>query len=279
MPCDGTNLAANRLPETDGILIATLRILGTSSLIGGILMPYMLVLTLTVTVNYLLLLSVAGVCGKLPRLSSLLLAAFFGGVYGLICLLPGCSLLGSMLCRLISLMLTGILAFGVYQIRCFAAFGLLSLVLDGAISDTGERGIALCICLLLLMWLGRGKPGLVPVELHYKERKIRIKALRDTGNLLRDPITDSPVLVIGAEAAQKLTGLTPGQLKNPLETMGQLPGLRLIPYRAVGTSGFLLALKLEHVRIGPWQGSRVVAFAPEGLGENGQYEALTGGTV
>ena len=242
-------------------------------------MPYVLVFVLTITVNYLLLLSAAGMCAEQASLSKLLLAAGVGGVYSLICLLPGCLFLDSAIWRFVSLAVIGLLAFGPYQIRCFASFGLLSLALDGAVSDAGGKGIVLCLCLLLLMWLMRGKPGLVPVELRYKETRIRLKALQDTGNLLRDPITDSPVLVIGAEAAQKLTGLTLGQLKNPLETIGAIPGLRLIPYRAVGTSGFLLALKLDYVQIGQWQGSRVVAFAPEGLGGNGRYEALTGGTV
>ena len=218
-------------------------------------------------------------CRQTPNLSNLLPAAFVGGVYSLICLLPGCAFLGDRIFHLASFVLMGLLAFGLSSIRCVVTFGLLSLTLEGTVSNGGEGGIVLCVCLLFLLWLVRGKPGLVPVELSYKERKIRIQALQDTGNLLRDPVTDSPVLVIGAEAAQKLTGLTPGQLRNPIETMGSIPGLRLIPYRAVGTSGFLLALKLEHVRIGPWQGSRVVAFAPDGLGENGRYEALTGGTV
>lgn len=240
-------------------------------------MPYVLVLVLTVTVNYLLLLAAAGMCGKLPRLPNLLLAAFWGSVYGLICLLPGCSFLGNLPSRVICLAVVG--GLGLSSVGGAAIFGLLSLMLDGVLSNRGGWEPILCVCLVLLLLLFRGKPVLVPVELCYKERRIRVKALRDTGNLLRDPITDCPVLVISAEAAQKLTGLTAGQLKNPLETMGTIPGLRLIPYRAIGASGFLLALKLEHVRVGPWQGSRVVAFAPEGLGGNGRYEALTGGIV
>ena len=240
-------------------------------------MPYMLVLVLTVTVHYLLLLSAATMCANSSHLPRLLLAAGVGGVYALICMLPGCSFLGGTIWRMASLTMIGFLAFGIFEMRCFSAFCLLSLVLDGVLSDMGGKVLLLCVCLLLLMWLVGGKIGLVPVELQYNGRKIRMKALRDTGNLLRDPITDSPVLVIGAEAAQRLTGLTPEQLKCPLESIGIIPGLRLIPYQAVGTSGFLLALKLERVRIGLWQGSRVVAFAPEGLGGNGRYEALAGG--
>ena len=243
-------------------------------------MPYILILVLTTTVNYLLLLSAGSMCGQVPKLSRLLLGAWVEGVYGLMCLLPGAAWLGAVQWRILSIPLIGVMAFGLEQIRCLIAFGILHLALDGVISDSGGKGIWLCGCMLLLMFLVHGKTApLVPVELHYRGNSLRVNALRDTGNLLRDPITDSPVLVIGPEAARELTGLTPAQLRKPLETMGSIPGLRLIPYRAVGASGFLLALKLENVRIGTWRGSRLVAFAPDGLGNNGRYEALTGGTV
>ena len=105
-------------------------------------------------------------------------------------------------------------------------------------------------------------------------------ALRDTGNTLRDPITGGEVLVIGADAAGELTGLTQAQLRNPIDSLGTIPGLRLIPYHSIGNEGgFLLALKLQNVKIGSWKGSSLVAFAPEGLNLEGTYQALTGGVA
>lgn len=243
-------------------------------------MPYKIVILLNVTVNYLLLLSAAGLCGQMPGWPRMILAACMGGVYAGACLAPGFSFLGSLLWRLVSLAVMGLLAFGMERPRSFAVIGVLGLALDGVVSDTGGPGMLLCAFLLYLLCMlvrGRGTGALVPVELSYGAKQIKLNALRDTGNLLHDPISGTPVLVIGAEAAQKLTGLTAQQLKAPLETMGTIPGLRLIPYKAVGSSGFLLALKLDNVRIGTWRGSRLVAFAPEGLGGNGKYEALTGG--
>ena len=106
---------------------------------------------------------------------------------------------------------------------------------------------------------------------------MRLTALRDTGNSLRDPITGKPVLIVGADIAEKLTGLSPAALRDPVRTMGSLPGLRLIPYRTVGNTGFLLALRIPSVKIGNRQGSALVAFSPHILGSG--YQALTGGTV
>ena len=85
-------------------------------------------------------------------------------------------------------------------------------------------------------------------------------------------------MIVGPKAAGKLTGLTQSQLEHPVETMGTIPGLRLIPYQTVGQSnGLLLGLKLPNSKIGSWRGSSLVAFAPQGLGENQAYQALTGG--
>ena len=116
------------------------------------------------------------------------------------------------------------------------------------------------------------------VLLRRGEQLRTILALRDTGNSLRDPITGESVLIIGPEAARQLTGLSSAQLRDPVSAIGSLPGLRLLPYRAVGKEGgMLLALRLQKVMIGSWQGTKTVAFAPEGLGENSEYQALTGG--
>ena len=97
------------------------------------------------------------------------------------------------------------------------------------------------------------------------------------GNTLRDPITGEPVLVVAGSVGQRLTGLTEDQLRTPLETLARrpIPGLRLIPYRAVGQSGgMLLGVRMDKVSVGSRQGSAIVAFAPEGLGGEGLYQAL-----
>ena len=77
-----------------------------------------------------------------------------------------------------------------------------------------------------------------------------------------------------------LTDLTAAQLRNPLETVGNrvLPGLRLIPYRAVGQpAGMLVAMRLQNVKVGDRCGAALVAFAPECIGRNEGFQALTGG--
>ncbi len=247
-----------------------------------------LVVLLNFAVDFLLLLGTNRLAGYPPGAGRAALAAALGGIYAGACMLPGFSFLGNSLWRLVFLGLMGVLAFGwnPSALRRGVLFVLASMALGGFALGLGSRGFwslaAAAGGLCLLCFLGfRGKNGksYVPVELHYGETHLCLTALRDTGNALRDPITGQQVLVVGGETATRLTGLTRQQLAAPVEAIDALPGLRLIPYRAVGQSGgLLLALRLQQVKIGKWQGSSLVAFAPDKIGD-GEFQALTGGAA
>lgn len=215
------------------------------------------------------------------------LGAGLGAVYGGACLLPQLQFLGGTVWRLVSLALMGLTAFGLTPggLRRTALFMVLNMAAGGlALALGGEKTMlaaAVVVCLLCLLGL-RGRPGgCVPVVLRWGTRQARLTALRDTGNTLRDPVTGERVLVVSGQVAGSLLGLSAQQLAAPVETMTQvrLPGLRLIPYRAVGGQGLLLAIRMADVQIGSRRGSAVVAFAPSGLDGNGTFQALTGGTV
>lgn len=241
-------------------------------------------------VNFLLLLGTNRLCGYPPLWGRSALAAVFGGTYGAACLLPGMYFLGNLLWRCVFLGLISWIAFGFYKsaLRRGVIFVILSMALGEIARGFGTGGpaaviaAAVAVCGMCLLGF-RDRPGYtsyVPVELNYGDHQLRLTALCDTGNTLRDPVTGTSVLVVGAEIAQQLTGLTAQQLRCPVNavTQAKIPGLRLIPYRTVSQpSGMLLALRFPKVKIGNWQGSSLVAFAPEKLTDDGQYQALTGG--
>ena len=191
--------------------------------------------------------------------------------------------------RGISLMCTVAAAYGVGGIvRPGGMFILLTLCTDMMVRrrETGEAGIALQTALLILLMAycrhsGKRSREVVPVQICRNGNCIRVNALVDTGNTLRDPISGQQVLVLSAAAAGRLTGLRPEQIRDPLGTLTDqvIPGLRLIPYRAVGTSGaVMLGMQFEDVRIGHKSRRCIVAFAPEGLEEDGGIQALAGGS-
>ena len=251
-----------------------------------------LVALLNFFVDYLLLLGTNRLCGYPPGWGRSAWSAALGGVYGATCMLPQFHFLANTLWRIVVLCLMGWIAFGcnMSAIRRTVIFVLLCMALGGIAQGLGRGGIgsliASAVALSGMCLLGfRDRPGsvsYVPVELSYGDKRLRLTALCDTGNTLLDPVTGRPILVVGAEVAQQLTGLTLQQLRSPVNSVEQseIPGLRLVPYRTIGqNSGMLLAMRFSGVRIGNWHGSSLVAFAPERLSEDGRYQALTGGAA
>ena len=252
---------------------------------GGFLEGIWVAAALNFCVNGLLLLGTARMAGRRIRMIRLLLASTLGAAYGVGCMMPGFRFLGGLHWRLVSLALMSLLAFGPDgKLGC--VFTVLTMALGGAALGAGRGGLwqlpLYAVGVYLLTKYAFGPPGrrLLPVTLSGNGKRLQLTALADTGNELRDPITGQWVLVIGCEEARKLTGLTKEQLRHPLETIttAPLPGLRLIPYRAVGAEGgLLLAMGLPAVEVGGRKGPGVVAFAPQEFGA--EYQAIAGGMI
>lgn len=250
------------------------------------------VMILNFLVDFFLLLGTNRLSGFPPGLKRSAAAAALGAVYSGACLLPGFHFLMNTLWRFVSLAMMAVIAFGWNKsaLSRGGLFVLLSMALGGIAMGLGGGSfwmLLLCaggVWLLCVIGFGKsaGQREYVPLSISYGENRVNLIALRDSGNTLRDPITGEQVLVIGAEQAVRLTGLTEQQLRSPLETAAQrpIPGLRLIPYRAVGQpGGMLLALRFRDVQVGSRRADALVAFAPEAVGKGECYQALTGGAI
>ena len=251
-----------------------------------------LVLLLNFVVDFLLLLGTNRLTGFPAGVGRAAAAAVLGAVYSGMCLMRGFLFLGGTVWRLIFLVLMGLVAFGMNPsaLSRTGIFVLLSMAMGGIAMGFGKGDfwmlllsgcIVLCLC-----HVGFGKRAggreYIPLTVTEGDRSATVVALRDTGNSLRDPISGEQVVILDAEAAVRLTGLSRQQLSSPLETMLANPGqgYRLISYSALGQSGgILLAKRYRQVKIGDRQGSRVIAFAPQRIGQGEVYQALTGGCV
>ena len=252
---------------------------------GGFLKEVWAAAALNFCVHVLLLLGTARMAGRRVPVLRLVLGAMLGAAYGVGCMMPGFRFLGALHWRLISLAATSVTAFGPDgKLGCI--FTLLTMALSGAALGAGRGGLwqlpLYAAGVFFLTKYAFGPPGrrLLPVTLSGNGKQLRLTALADTGNELRDPITGQAVLVLDCQQAGKLTGLTREQLLHPLRTLedAPLPGLRLIPYRAVGAEGgLLLAMGLPMVEVGGRRGPGVVAFAPQAFGED--YQAIAGGMM
>lgn len=250
-----------------------------------------LVLLLNFAVDLLLILGTNRLSGYPAGLGRAAMAAAAGGVYAAVSMLRGFQFLSGSIFRVAVLCLMSRIAFGSdwSAVRRGMLFVLLSMALGGLSMGIGGNPGSLLLALAgltVLCLVGfRGRPvGLQfdTVELVHNGKRIKLNALRDTGNTLQDPVTGEQVLIVGPDAAWELLGLHRGQLADPVATVCTqvVTGLRLIPYRAVGRSnGMLAALRLDEVKINGVIVSPVVAFSPDVFDRAGEYQGLTGGVL
>lgn len=251
-----------------------------------------LVMVLNFLVDFLLLMGANRLSGFGAGWKRCVFAAVLGSAYSGACLLPGFRFLGNTLWRTVFLGLMGIIAFGLNRsaVKRSGLFILLSMAMGGIALGLGRNDFGMLLICAGITWLlcrigfggQAGGREYAHVTIQEGERTVRLVALRDSGNCLRDPISGEQVLVIGPEDARMLMGLSEEQLRDPMGTVlsRKIPGLRLIPYNSVGQAGgMLLAKRMQNVQVDNWKGSALVAFAPERIGTGDVYRALTGGAI
>ena len=272
---------------------------------------------LNTALNYLLLAGSARLGGGALRRRRLLAAAALGGVYAAAALVPELRFLraGGMKAAAAALMLLTAFGASVRTVRLGALFLALAFCLGGAaflcvqalgggvvllpsgayypVSTAGLLALAGCGYLVAYTVFSRlaehGGGEITPLYLRAIGHTAALRALRDTGNTLRDPITNERVLIVGWDAAAQLVpeaALPSRRTQPPDELLSllarQYPALRfrLIPYRAVGVSaGLLIAVRCTAQKPHGRPFSVLAAFSPTPVSDGGNYNALTGGVL
>ena len=244
-----------------------------------------LAVILQILVNFLLIVASKRMLSEFIHPVRAVLGAMAGGIYSAACLLPALTFLRGNVWYGVSLGAVCLVTFGFSREagKPAAMYCLLRMSVDGLAKAQNQVQTLLwaaIFCGICLLGFYRQKRRFLPVELCCGENRAHLQGLVDTGHSLRDPVTGSQVLIVGADVAQTLTGLSPQQLADPVRSMGKLPGLRLIPYKTVGKSqGMLLAMQMPNGKIGNRTGNILVAFSPQVLDESGKFQALIGGNV
>ncbi len=244
-----------------------------------------LVVLLRFIVELLLILGTNRLMRCASPLGRSVLGALVGAFYATACASHHLQALSGECWRLVFLVLTAVVAFGLG--RTGRQRGMLLIVLHMALDAlaSGLQGTRAGAELLAAAGMGlllsssfdrRGSGSVLPLEIVHGDRHISLMALRDSGNSLRDPITGERVFVIDAQAAKALTGLSADQLRAPLETLvhSGISGLRIIPYHAIGGSGMLLAMRFSEVKLDGRACTAVIAFAAQEIGRGEGYRAL-----
>ena len=251
-----------------------------------------LIMLINFIVDLFLLLGTNRLSGFAPEWRRTVGGAVLGSLYGGICLIPAFRFMGNFFWSLVFLVLIGGVAFGWNRgaVKRTGLFLLLSMALGGVAVGIGRNDLWMLVVSACVVWAlchigfggSVGGREYVRLTVPLKSGSISFTALKDSGNLLKDPVSGESVIVVSPEYAMKLTDLSLQQIKHPIETLalGQLPGGKLIPFRSVGNPmGMLLAKRFARVKVGKEERSVILAFAGEGFGEGDLYQALVGGVL
>lgn len=167
--------------------------------------------------------------------------------------------IGEYIKGLISLYIASILLGGVFQLFSqYATIGSLFFAL-AVTSYYLVKGIW-----FFVEQLGKYNQEFYPVELHIEGRIIKVMALMDTGNGLREPLSYKPVSVVDKGLIEREDIV--------LHTQHH------IPYNTIGDKGVLTAITIEKLHIGGsknlWVLEPIIAVSKETISSNGSYQMI-----
>lgn len=167
---------------------------------------------------------------------------------------------------------------GTYPIKIAIAGGLLGFAIIYLSFKVIKNGIC-------------KKNMMCDIEIIFEEKTKKIKAMIDSGNLLRDPISKVPVVVVEKEA---LKNIIPDEIVNNLEKIlkGEesenkviskyISKLKIIPFSSIGKeNGMLLGIKIDGINVCTENGnvkmkSAIIGIYDKPLCRNGEYRGLIG---
>lgn len=132
------------------------------------------------------------------------------------------------------------------------------------------------------------------VDIFLNDKTTQVRALMDTGNLLKEPITGIPVMIVEKESLQELlpsnildnlekiiTGTSQNFMEEEFITQ-YASRFRVIPFSSLGTqNGLLLGIKVDYIKIYNQQkesvtGNIIIGIYNQELSKNKNYTALIG---
>ncbi len=275
--------------------------------------------------NYLILWSTARLTRYRYSKVNLLIASLLGAVYAVLSYFPGYSYLFSFYMKILFSLLIVIVAYmpayfhlllkltGIFYIVSFifggAAFGLfyfingLNLTSNGIsfIRDFPVKILAVAVIAayftIKYSWdyiqnrIKRDKIVL-KVEMRFEEKKLYLDALVDTGNSLKDPLTNAPVMITEYDTIKELLPDDVQRIfeqkgENDLNAIAEIMTLskwaarfRIIPFRSLGReNGMLVGFRPDEITI--FDNEReiqsnniIVAIYRKNLSKDGEYGAL-----
>ena len=241
------------------------------------------------------------------RRARYLLAALTGALYAAVMVLPGCGWLGSGAMKLALGAAMALIAFGgeAHWARCAVVFFAVSAAFGGAVYaasmlagvSPGSGALvtvsgrvlvlsfAVCYAAVSTVFRRRAKAAareVRTVTVTLAGRSTTVRALRDSGNDLHDPVSGLPAAVVERAAVLPLfpaLHALPDDAVQTLTVLGALPECTgrvvLLPYRAVGVTGALLpAFRPDSVMIDGAPEPMLLALSAQALTSDGAFSMV-----
>lgn len=277
--------------------------------------------------NYIILFATGYLLKKNMRHIRLILSALLGGIYSILAYMEILEIYSNFILKIILSIVMVYIAYNAKNIKQLAkqllffyltsfvfggtAFALLYfvkpqeiLIRNGSYVGTYPLKIAalggivgftiIVIAFKFAKTRFRKKDMYCEISIYFGIKNINVIALLDTGNMLKDPITQMPVIVVEKE---KLKEILPEIILNNLDKIigGDVPKeiyedknleyitkFRVIPFSSIGkTNGMLLGFKANKVVINKEDDEKIITNVIVGIYENklskkDQYSALIG---
>lgn len=282
-----------------------------------------IILLENIVMNYIILLATGMVCKTNIKYMRIFIASILGAMYAIMLYLLNLKIYNSQLTKILVSICMVYIAFNASNLKvmlkqiilfyltsfCFggAAYYLLYCVnpnlikmMNGVLVGTYPIKIAVLggilgffvinISFKLIKNKLTKKDMLYDVTIFYKERKTTIKVILDTGNLLTDPITQTPVMIIEAE---KLNNIIPKEILKNIEsvlydnTFDKIEEelktrCSIIPFSSIGKSnGMIVGFRPDYIQIDTPDGEEIrkkviIGIYHHQIAKNGLYSGLIG---
>lgn len=252
-------------------------------------------------VDYCIVLAAARASNVLLRRRRYALAALLGAAYAALTVLPGMGWASLAPVKLACGTAMALVAFGgeTRFWRCTAVFFGVAALFGGAVlalsaaagSDAPGWALqrvtarsliptfAVCYAGTVLVFrsrVRRADRSITDAELTIGDQKLRLRAMRDSGNALCDPATGAHAAVVSAAALQPVLGTLASDPAAALTQLrGKASGVRLIPYAAVGVpAGLLAAFRPDALTADGAALPLLIAVSPTPVSPDDDYQIL-----
>lgn len=251
-----------------------------------------IVLIENLCMNYIILFAVGFILKLKMKHLKLLLSAFIGGIYAIVSYMEIIPLHSNMAVKIILSITMVYLAYAPKNIKAMlkqlilfylvsfafggCAFALLYFIRpqdifmkDGVYIGTypikiallgGVVGFVITYIAFRVVKNRMGKSNLIyDIEIEMQGKFLKLKAMLDTGNLLKDPITRTPVVVVEKgklyeilpkDILDNIDHLIGGEGKETKEELVYRARFRLIPFSSIGKqNGMMLGFKVDKVKV------------------------------